>query len=910
MAAEIEIQLLADIRDAVSDLKQFQKQATNSFAKTENAAQKATTSLTGFQKGIGAAGKALIGLAAGFASIAAAKAAVRLLDDFETSLKEINSIIPLADRNNKDLRNSLIDVSKQFGTSAQSQAKAYYQIVSAGIQGAAEQNDALIAANKLAIGGLTDTSSAINILTDALNTFGDQGLTANDAADTLFTTVRLGKTTVGELASSLGRVLPSAKALGVSFIDVNAALATLTTRGLSTAERTTQLNALFTGLIRVQQRLGKENRNVAEAFSLQALRTKDLGTFLRDLNNSVGGSAEELTRLLGSAEAVNAVLSLNSDNFVALNKNIGAFADRAGAADDAANELQNTIGNQLNQIVSNLQGLFLEISGTSVPGLVDALKDINKALSDISANQIKVFFQDLVTDIKIVIFEMKRLGIAADGIGKAFSELFSGNFQGVLAAEREAREEVERLRNELAETTRSSEKLNAALKEIDGGSLPATPQQLTDALTGANKQVGVLVSKEKTLRDVIADVNKQQEKVAKITKTVVGSLSDAVKESEKIKFDPSSFSTLETALKNIGLSQRQIIEQELAERLRVIRDASQADATLKQRSLSLETQARLDAEQKLQGLKEKNAKDLIEEETKLRAKAQQQLANPFQSIQQDGLNVSNIIGAASVAGKGREGAEQLAGFGADVGGQALGLPPGAGQAIFDLFKSGADGLRASLTEFFQTLPELFFDVIDALVDLPIIILEAAPEFITRLLEKLPLVINRLIEGAFQFISALISKLPEIAVTFIKELIKNVPTLIKAIIEGLVKGIGDIFGSFGDLIFGGSSGGLLGGGGFLGLGLFAEGGMVPGGSPFVDRVPALLTPGEIVVDRSLTNELADFLIDQKTSNNDNESINQLQIAQDPQTNLTVNLQVGEKQLAEVLLNLNKQGFRTA
>ena len=64
-------------------------------------------------------------------------------------------------------------------------------------------------------------------------------------------------------------------------------------------------------------------------------------------------------------------------------------------------------------------------------------------------------------------------------------------------------------------------------------------------------------------------------------------------------------------------------------------------------------------------------------------------------------------------------------------------------------------------------------------------------------------------------------------------------------------------NFGGGASGGAGGflsGIIGGGfggGFLG---FNKGGIVPGGAPYKDRVPAMLTPGEMVIPRNKVNEM--------------------------------------------------------
>ncbi len=72
--------------------------------------------------------------------------------------------------------------------------------------------------------------------------------------------------------------------------------------------------------------------------------------------------------------------------------------------------------------------------------------------------------------------------------------------------------------------------------------------------------------------------------------------------------------------------------------------------------------------------------------------------------------------------------------------------------------------------------------------------------------------------------------------------------------------------------------------------FARGGEVPGGFPN-DSFPSLLTSGENVIDRTTNQKLNAFLD-----------------GSGGQTKVVI--QVGEQELASVLLNLNRQGFRTA
>ena len=73
-----------------------------------------------------------------------------------------------------------------------------------------------------------------------------------------------------------------------------------------------------------------------------------------------------------------------------------------------------------------------------------------------------------------------------------------------------------------------------------------------------------------------------------------------------------------------------------------------------------------------------------------------------------------------------------------------------------------------------------------------------------------------------------------------------------IMSGLISKAGSLFSAMGS---GGGMGSKLGGLFSMGRSIlgFADGGVVPGGAPYTDRVPAMLTPGEVVIPRNKVGE---------------------------------------------------------
>jgi TP901 family phage tail tape measure protein len=379
---------LADANQLIIKVDLDKKQATSTFKSLEKQASKTGDTIgrevgQSFSKSFLAnIGKltALIGAAAGIRKVS------QSFLGLETAIAEVNTIAGDLGKTNEELAKQFLDLSSQFGGTAAEQAKAFYQIISAGVTDAQAANNLLIASNKLAIGGLTSQAQAIDILTSSVNAFGQANLTGEQAADILFTTVKLGKTRVDELAASLGLILPTSKSLGVSFEETAGAIAQLTTKGLSTSLAVTQLNALFTAILKKQATAAELGSDVAEAFSLQAFRAKGLRKFLIDLNAALGGSEEKLIKLTGRAEAMRAVLSLAGDEFVGLGQKIDELRNASGAADEAFKRIQQTVEQQLNVAGANLLNIFTQLAVSTGDTLVNALTTLNMGLTFINKN--------------------------------------------------------------------------------------------------------------------------------------------------------------------------------------------------------------------------------------------------------------------------------------------------------------------------------------------------------------------------------------------------------------------------------------------------------------------------------------------------------------------------------------------
>lgn len=228
-------------------------------------------------------------------------------------------------------------LSGELGITQGVLTKGLYQALSSGVP---RDNvfTFLEVAGKAAIGGVTDTETAVDGLTTVINAFGLNADQAGAVADSLFTTVKGGKTTFAQLSASLFQVAPLASAAGIGFQEVNAAMAALTVQGVPTAQATTQVRAAIQGLLKPSEELDKIYKEHGFKSAADALE-QDLAGALDIVADATGGDIGKLTELVGSIEGVQAILGLTGDNAARFTSELDKQADSVGALDAAFGEV-------------------------------------------------------------------------------------------------------------------------------------------------------------------------------------------------------------------------------------------------------------------------------------------------------------------------------------------------------------------------------------------------------------------------------------------------------------------------------------------------------------------------------------------------------------------------------------------
>ena len=266
---------------------------------------------------------------------------VRRANEFETSVAEVHTLLgktaPI-----EGYAKAAEKMALAFGGTAKGQMQALYDVVSAGNSDLASASKVLETANKLAVAGVTEVGVAVDGLTSVLNAYGKEASDAESVSDVMFTAVKLGKTTVEELASSVGKIAPLAAAMGVSFEEVAAAMAVTTAKGINTSESVSGLKAALSNVLKPSGEAAKLAAELGIAFNAQALEAKGLVPFLKDVQEKTGGNTEQMGKLFGSVEGLNTILALTDGELQAVSAALQETTNAGGATAEALDIVADT----------------------------------------------------------------------------------------------------------------------------------------------------------------------------------------------------------------------------------------------------------------------------------------------------------------------------------------------------------------------------------------------------------------------------------------------------------------------------------------------------------------------------------------------------------------------------------------
>lgn len=313
--------------------------------------------------------------------LAAGVASAKMAIDFEDSMAKVSTIADATEIPMDDMQKEILDLSNQTRISAEEIAQNVYDSISAG-QKTGDAVNFVSNSTKLAKAGFADAGAALDVLTTIMNAYGLKASEVTNVSDMLIQTQNLGKTTVADLASSMGKVIPTANAYGVSLDELCAGYAIMTANGVATAESTTYMNGML-------NELGKSGTNVSETLKEKTGKTfkelMDSGMSLSDVLKIISDAATENNKsfsdMWSSSEAGKAGMILLGDSAENFNGVLEQMQNSAGATNTAFEKLD-TNSTKIKKATNELRNDAIDFGTTLMEELAPIIENIAEKISE------------------------------------------------------------------------------------------------------------------------------------------------------------------------------------------------------------------------------------------------------------------------------------------------------------------------------------------------------------------------------------------------------------------------------------------------------------------------------------------------------------------------------------------------
>jgi len=294
------------------------------------------------------------------------KAAFTASTDFEESIAHITALVGIAREQTKAWEKDLLSMAGQVGATPKELADALYFVTSSGIETSIAL-DIVDQSARAAASGLGETKDVADLVTSAINAYGAANITAAQATDILVATVREGKGEIDEMTTTLGRVLPVASMLGVTFDQVGAAVAVMTRLGSTPETAATQLRQMLNAMLKPSaqaiEALGEMGMSFTELRRI--IREDGLLEALLAINNLTQEFGEEtIAKVFPNIRGLTGVLALLGENLEENRKVFDEIKNSAGDAGDAFAITAQTTRFKLDQAVSSLNASLITFGDT------------------------------------------------------------------------------------------------------------------------------------------------------------------------------------------------------------------------------------------------------------------------------------------------------------------------------------------------------------------------------------------------------------------------------------------------------------------------------------------------------------------------------------------------------------------
>ena len=360
----------AGLKDAQSTLSEFTNQSNNAGTRFE--------ALGSSLKTVGST----ITTAVSLPLLALGAGAIKTASDFEAGMSKVSALSGATGDDLKMLEDKAREMGASTKYSATESAEALSYMALAGWD-AEQMAEGLEPSLKLAGAAGMDLAFATDIVTDTMSMFGMEASEATKMTDMLAYAQANSNTDVQQLGEALKYCGASANAMGYDLADTTALLGTFADQGLKGSSAGTTLNAMFRDMKKNAKdgaiAIGDTNVAIVDANG----NYRDMTDILADVQKATEGMTQaERDMALSSIWGTEALKGVNMA-FEAGVPKIREFEEGIRNSDGAANEMYDTMQNNLQGAIDNMksafEGLLITIGQRLIPifqNLVEGITNV------------------------------------------------------------------------------------------------------------------------------------------------------------------------------------------------------------------------------------------------------------------------------------------------------------------------------------------------------------------------------------------------------------------------------------------------------------------------------------------------------------------------------------------------------
>lgn len=366
------------------------------------------------------------------ATVAAGTASAKMAVDFEDDMAKVSTIMDTNVMSVKDMQDAIIDLSNKTGIAVGDVADDVYNAISAG-QKTGDAVAFVENSTKLATAGFAESGDTLNILTTILNAYGLKAEEVTNVSDMLIQTQNLGKTTVAELSSAMGKVIPTANANHVALDQLCSGYAIMTANGVATAESTTYMNSMLNELgktgsttdVILREKTGK-------SFSELMKGGASLADVLKIVQDAAKEDNKSMNDMFSSSEAAKAGVILLGDGTKKFNTTLKQMQKSTGSTDKAFSKMKTT-SHSAKIAVNEMKNSALKLGTTMLNSASPAIEKGTKKIHELTNkfNSLNEKQQQTVIKVGLVTAAIGPATVATGKLAKVVGDTVKGVKKGI-----------------------------------------------------------------------------------------------------------------------------------------------------------------------------------------------------------------------------------------------------------------------------------------------------------------------------------------------------------------------------------------------------------------------------------------------------------------------------------------------